>query len=157
MASLGRLEAIEENLDSLVKALEKVSGREVTRSVGHATEPDIRFEPSRALGDTFSLTELWHELGFDQLRQACRSGKRRIDVEALMCVMVFNRLCDPESKLGVLGWLETVCLPGIETEGIAHQHLLRAMDDLIERRDAVERVLASLRRPFIDQELVVVF
>ena len=122
VASLGRLEAIEENLDSLVKGLEKVSGREVTRSSAPAAEPDIRFEPSRALGDTWSLTELWHELGFDQLRQACRSGKRRIDVESLIRLMVFNRLCDPESKLGVLRWLETVCLPGIETEGIAHQH-----------------------------------
>jgi hypothetical protein len=25
--------------------------------------------------------------------------------------MVFNRLCDPGSKLGVLRWLETVALP----------------------------------------------
>jgi len=25
----------------------------------------------------------------------------------LVRVMVFNRLCDPESKLGVLRWLET--------------------------------------------------
>lgn len=54
----------------------------------------------------------------------------------MLRIMVFNPLCDPESKLDVLCWLETVCLPGIDTGGIAYQHLLR---------------------PLIDQELSVVF
>ena len=30
------------------------------------------------------------------------------DVEALIRVMVLNRLCDPESKLGILRWVESV-------------------------------------------------
>jgi hypothetical protein len=54
------------------------------------------------------------------------------DVEALLRVMVFNRLCDPESKLGVLRWLETVTLPGIDTQAITHQQLLRSMDALVD-------------------------
>lgn len=33
--------------------------------------------------------------------------------------MVFNRLCDPGSKLGVLRWLETVAsLPRLQLRGI---------------------------------------
>ena len=51
-----------------------------------------------------------------------------LDVEALLRVMVFNRLSDPASKLGVLRWLETVYLPGVDREKVTHQHLLRAMD-----------------------------
>ena len=45
--------------------------------------------------------------------------------------MVFNRLCAPDSKLGCLRWLETVAMPAMP-EGVTHQHLLRAMDALME-------------------------
>ncbi|PRP68549.1 IS4 family transposase, partial [Chromobacterium amazonense] len=70
---------------------------------------------------------------------------------------VLNRLSNPDSKLGVLRWLETVSLPGIVGEEIEHQHLLRAMDALIEHREAVDDVMAGLLRPLLDQELAVVF
>ena len=75
----------------------------------------------------------------------------------MLRVMVFNRLCDPDSKLGVLRWLETVCLPGIDTSGIAYQHLLCSMDALMDQRDKVDEVVSSLLRPLIDRELSVVF
>jgi transposase len=71
--------------------------------------------------------------------------------------MVFNRLCDPGSKLGVLRWLQTVALPvgsGVISE---HQHLLRAMDVLDEHSDKLGTRLATLMRPLIDQDLSVVF
>jgi transposase len=91
------------------------------------------------------------------LRQTFRRTRHGIDVEALLRVMVLNRLCDPDSKLGVLRWLETVSLPGIVVEAIEHQHLLRAMDALIEHRDAVDNIVSALLRPLLDQELAVVF
>ena len=71
--------------------------------------------------------------------------------------MVFNRLCDPGSKLGVLRWLETVALPlgsGFVSE---HQHLLRAMDVFDGHSDKLSARLATLMRPLIDQDLSVVF
>jgi len=71
--------------------------------------------------------------------------------------MVFNRLCDPASKLGVLRWLETVALPaGFELIS-AHQDLLRAMDVLDEHSEQLSTKLALLMRPLIDQDLSVVF
>ena len=71
--------------------------------------------------------------------------------------MVFNRLCDPGSKLGVLRWLQTVALPvGIDLRP-EHQQLLRAMDVLDKHSDALSSKLATLMRPLIDQELSVVF
>ncbi len=96
-------------------------------------------------------------MGFSRLRRVFARTRHAIDVEALLRVMVFNRLCDPDSKLGVLRWLETVSLPGFSVEAIEHQHLLRAMDALVEHQDAVEAVLSTLLRPLLDQNLAVVF
>ncbi len=103
------------------------------------------------------LIELWKDLGFDRaLSRALRSGKRKLDVEALVRAMVFNRLCDPASKLGCLRWLETVAMPAIP-ETITHQHLLRAMDALMDHTGRVEMELAKQIRPLVDQDLTVVF
>ncbi|SEB08035.1 IS1634 family transposase, partial [Rubrimonas cliftonensis] len=90
------------------------------------------------------------------LSRALRSGKREIDVEALVRAMVFNRLCDPTSKLGCLRWLETVALPAAP-EGVTHQHLLRAMDALSDHAERVEMELARQIRPLVDHDLAVVF
>ncbi|MEZ5659462.1 MAG: IS1634 family transposase [Burkholderiaceae bacterium] len=163
IASLGRVEQVQPHLDSIVRGLCRATGRAVPTDPAAlpsptSAKPDIRFEPSRALGDVWVLTALWKELGFERLEAVFRRRSRRqINVEAMLRVMVFNRLCDPESKLGVLRWLERVCLPGIEAEQIQHQHLLRAMDALIEQREQVDAVVAQLLRPLIDVELAVVF
>ena len=71
--------------------------------------------------------------------------------------MVLNRLCDPDSKLGVLRWLETVALPEVDVTTITHQQLLRSMDALMDHQGAVDGVVAGLLRPLIDQDLSVVF
>jgi transposase len=159
IASLGRFEKIDQHFESVIRGLERVTGRRrPSTGVEAAPEkPEITFDPALSLGDVWALSSLWSELGFDRLAAVFRSSRRQLDVEAMLRIMVFNRLCDPESKLGVLRWLETVCLPGIDTSKVAHQHLLRAMDALLERRERVDEVLASLLRPLIDQELSVVF
>jgi hypothetical protein len=46
--------------------------------------------------------------------------------------MVPNRLCDTDSKLGVLRWLQTLALPDIEVQALTHQHLLRSMEALMD-------------------------
>jgi hypothetical protein len=71
--------------------------------------------------------------------------------------MVFNRLCDADSKLGTLRWLQTVSLPGVDPSKMTHQHLLRSMDALMDHQGAVDDSVAHLLRPLIDQELSVVF
>jgi hypothetical protein len=115
------------------------------------------FESARDFSDVWALTELWNSLGFDGLRRVLRRTRHAINVEALIRVMVLNRLCDPESKLGVLRWVQTVTLPGSMAEFIEHQHLLRAMDAMVEHRDEVDAVLVGLLRPLVDQDLAVVF
>ena len=73
-----------------------------------------------------------------------------------MRAMVFNRLCDPTSKLGCLRWLETVAMPA-RPETVTHQHLLRAMDALMDQAERVETELAKQLRPRVDRDLAVVF
>jgi transposase len=152
VANLGRLDDKDgSQLDALIRGLCRAAGRQ---------EPDkveITHEPARAYGDVFALHELWRDLGFDRaLGRALRSGKRRLDVEALVRAMVFNRLCAPDSKLGCLRWLDTVAIPAMP-EGVTHQHLLRAMDALMDHADQVERELAKQIRPLVDRDLAVVF
>lgn len=155
VATLGRLDQLGGELDSVIDGLLRISGREPMGA--KAAAPSVAFEPARALGDVWALTELWKELGFCALRRVFRKTRRTTDVEALIRVMVLNRLCDPESKLGVLRWLETVALPEVGVKAITHQQLLRSMDALIDQQREVDAVLAALLRPLIDQDLSVVF
>ncbi|SOE51151.1 transposase, IS4 family [Burkholderia sp. OK233] len=48
-------------------------------------------------------------------------------------------------------------MPELDVKTITHQHLLRSMDALIDQQEAVDRVVADLLRPMIDQDLPVVF
>lgn len=154
VATLGRLDQLGTELESVITGLMRVTGRAVPAPAEPLT---LSFESARSLGDVWALSDLWNSLGFDRLRQVFRRTRLRIDVEALVRVMVMNRLCDPDSKLGVLRWLETISLPGIVPEAIEHHHLLRAMDALIEHREAVDEAVSALLRPLLDQALAVVF
>lgn len=119
--------------------------------------PQVQFESALALGDVWALDQLWRELGFDALAGGFRKARYTTPVEHALRAMVFNRLCDPESKLGVVRWLETVSLPGVDTAAMTHQHLLRSMDDLMTHQDAVDDVVARFLRPLIDRDLLLVF
>lgn len=103
------------------------------------------------------MDALWHELGFDGLGTVFRRARFTTSVEHAIRVMVFNRLCDPESKLGVLRWLQTVSMPSIDVDKLTHQHLLRSMDALMDHQGAVDDCVAHLLRPLIDEDLSVVF
>lgn len=152
IANLGRLDKLEpKHLDPLINGLNRALGRSCNPA--HSVE----YDSALAYGDVYTLQQLWGELGFaDAFKRTLRSSRRSFDAEAMVRAMVFNRLCDPESKLGVLRWLETVAIPGMP-EAVTHDHLLRTMDALAEHREAVEQSLSKLIRPLIDQELSVVF
>jgi hypothetical protein len=122
-----------------------------------AVTPQVEFESALALGDVWALDQLWKELGFEGLARVFRKARYTTPVEHALRVMVFNRLCDPESKLGVLRWLETVSIPEVDTASLTHQQLLRSMDALMDHQEAVDDVVAGLLRPLIDQDLSLVF
>jgi transposase len=152
IANLGRLDRLSpDKLDPLINGLNRALGRTEN------TSSEIVQEAGRAHGNVFALHELWCELGFQKaLNRALRSSRREFDAEALIRAMVFNRLCEPDSKLGCLRWLETVAIPAMP-DGVTHQHLLRAMDALMDNGEVVEDALARQIRPLVDRDLAVVF
>jgi hypothetical protein len=155
IATLGHLDAGGQ-VDRLIAALQRAQGRQASGSV----PSQLEFLEARSAGDVWALWHLWQSLGFEDLSQAWSRSRSEIDVLGCLRLMVFNRLCDPGSKLGVLRWLQTVALPrgfGFDQAPPEHQHLLRAMDVLEDHSQAISSRLSLLMRPLIDQELSVVF
>ncbi len=152
VANLGRLDQITpERLDPLINGLNRAVGR------AENTASEVVQEAALSFGDVFALHELWRDLGIDTaLKRALRSSRREFDAEALIRAMVFNRLCDPSSKLGCLRWLDTVAMPAMPGT-VTHQHLLRAMDALMDHANEVEGALARQIRPLVDRDLEIVF
>lgn len=154
VANLGRLESLEAGGSSaLINGLLRAAGKPTLEEGTGETE----FAPARSVGDTWLLTSLWKELGLDEAFRRILRRKRSFDAEHLLRVMVFNRLCDPESKLGVLRWLERAVVPDVDAAAVTHQQLLRTMDTLVDCQEDLARVLARQLRPLIDDELSIVF
>ena len=153
LATLGRIDEAGGQVDALLKGLLRAKGRPAAL----ASPPQVQFESALALGDVWALHQLWHELGFDRLHAVFRRARYTAPVEQAIRVMVFNRLCDADSKLGALRWLQTVALPEVDGAEITHQHLLRSMDALMDQQAAVDDCAAALLRPLIDEQLSVVF
>ena len=159
LATLGRLEP-GGDVDRLIQSLHRAQGREDAGPSSGAAIKELQFLESRSAGDVWALWQLWQSLGLEGLSLAWSGSKSGVDTLGCLRTMVFNRLCDPTSKLGVLRWLQTVALPrgfGFEDTPPEHHQLLRAMDVLDEYAGPIAERLALLMRPLIDQELSVVF
>lgn len=153
VATLGRLDEVGGGVDSLLAGLLRAKGLPACA----AAPPQLEFDSALSFGDVWALEQLWDELGFDALAGVFRKARFTTAVEHALRVMVFNRLCDPESKLGVLRWLQTVHMPRIDTAALTHQQLLRSMDALMDHQSAVDEVVAGLLRPLVDQDMSLVF
>jgi hypothetical protein len=91
-----------ERLDPLINGLNRALGR-----TPRIPPPRSSRRPAAALAMSLRSTNSGGTSGFRQGAQPrVRSSRREIDAEALDRAMVFNRLCEPDSKLGCLRWLE---------------------------------------------------
>jgi transposase len=122
-------------------------------------EPEL-LSPDCSLdfGGTYAIFRIWEELGWSEIfTRALRAHRHDFDVIANLKVLVANRLLDPMAKLHMLDWMEGVHFPGIEREAIDYNHLLRAMDFLIEHKGELEPKLASPLLTLFDTPLDLVF
>jgi transposase len=159
ICTLGRVEP-GGDVDKLIAGLQRAQGATGTSEADADPLAGLQFLDARAAGDVWALSQLWQSLGLDELALAWRRSRSQLEVLALFRAMVFNRLCDPQSKLGVLRWLDTVALPvgfGLDEDAPMHQHVLRAMDVIDQHHEALRDRMALLMRPLIDQDLSLVF
>lgn len=130
---LGREEDVDmEGLRRLAKSINRFLGPEdqIRNEVGHQ---DIRFLSSRPVGGAWLLDGLWKRLGIDNaLEQALQHRELTMPVERALFAMVCNRALAPESKFGVIDWVneQRVLIPGLER--LEHQTPYRSMDLLYE-------------------------
>jgi transposase len=141
-----------EEVQEIIGALRKFFGLE-------EAEPEL-LSPDSSLdfGGTYAIFRIWEELGWSEVfTRALRAHRHDFEVIANLKVLVANRLLDPMAKLHILDWMEGVHFPGIEREAIDYNHLLRAMDFLIEHKRELEPKLASPLLTLFDTPLDLVF
>jgi hypothetical protein len=87
------------------------------------------------------IETLWERLGIGKaLRALLGKGKYAVAYDQALLAMTANRLCAPESKLGVWDrWLEQVHLP--KCQGLKLRQMYEAMDFLHKHIDAVEEAV----------------
>jgi transposase len=100
---------------------------------------DLRLIRTLGLGTTLVIEALWERLGIGPMfRGICNTRNYRVPYERALLAMVANRLCEPESKLGVWDrWLEKVYLPSCDS--LKLEHMYEAMDLLYEHAEEVEK------------------
>lgn len=102
---------------------------------------DVTISQTLELGTVMTIEMLWERLEIGKLlRQAMAKKKITTAYDQALLAMVANRLCEPESKLGVWGrWLEKVYLPGCE--GLKLRQIYEAMDFLHGHMDEIEEAI----------------
>ena len=100
---------------------------------------EIKLIQTVTLGTVLVIEALWERLGIGKVLRDIASKKKRskLAYERALLAMTANRLCEPESKLGVWDrWLTKVYLPSCQ--GLKLDHMYEAMDFLYDHIDRVE-------------------
>ena len=100
---------------------------------------DLKLVRTRPLGTVLGIETLWERLGIGKtFRDVCKKRKLKVPYDKALLAMCANRLCEPESKLGVWDrWLDKVYLPSCE--GLKLEQMYEAMDLLYEHAVEVEK------------------
>jgi len=143
--SFGRADELDR--DSLVRlchSIARVCGIRIEsdpeKSVGGVKWPaDIEQVKTCEFGTVLAVEAFWERLGIrDALRQAMGGKGNGYRHEAALLAMTANRLCEPESKLGVWDrWLSRVYLPSCS--GLSLSQMYEAMDFFHEHAAEVEK------------------
>ena len=131
---LGALEDLgEAQVMRLAAGLMKAIGKELTF-------PELK--QAKDFGHVYTVRAVWDKLGLSRaLERAGISGKANTDFCDMVRWLVFNRLCEPCSKLALLDWAETIFAP--DTANLSYHNLLRAMDRLITIKKEAEPLIAQ--------------
>lgn len=139
LAHLGTIESLgEDQVERLIAGFQKALGRDPAQT----GPPLLTF--ARDFGHVHAVQHLWDILGLSKtLARAGAKTGAGLDYAELIKLLVVNRLCEPCSKLALLDWLDGVWLSGFEQHRPAYHHLLRAMDRLLDAKEALEPLIAK--------------
>ena len=167
--NFGRADQLDrDELVRLCRSIARVCGCRVVDEMAAEAENDaavddgglpagVQMLESRELGTVWLIEALWERLGIGPtLRSLVKRSHRRIPYERALLAMTANRLCEPESKLGVWDrWLEDVFLPSCEDLKLAQMY--EAMDLLKTHADQVEESVFFQTADLLNLEVDLVF
>lgn len=150
--SFGRADQVDrDQLVRLCNSIARVCGLRVVDPIGD-TVPDqedtssglpkgFKIIDTKTLGTTWVIEALWEKLGIGQtLRDILKKRRIKKPYERALLAMTANRLCEPESKLGVWErWLTKVHLPSCD--GLKLEQMYEAMDMLHDHAEEIERTI----------------
>jgi len=145
--NFGRADQLDrQELVRLCNSIARVCGLIVTDPVDPVTQPigfgeGLKIKQTLALGCPLVVEALWERLGLRKtLQDIEKAAGVQVPYERALMAMVANRLCDPESKLGVWDrWLSKVYLPSCQ--GLKLRHMYEAMDLLHAHAEQVEKTV----------------
>jgi hypothetical protein len=148
--SFGRADELDrEQLIRLCQSIARVCGLNVydplNDQAGRGENDQLGFPAELKLiktvdfGCVLAFETLWERLGIGKtLRDICKAKKLKVPYERALFSMVANRLCEPESKLGVWDrWLYKVYLPSCAS--LKLEQMYEAMDLLYDHAQEVEK------------------
>jgi transposase len=137
--NFGRTDSLDrEQLVRLCRSIARVCGLTVldpldpkgnqALSVETGPPENLKIKNTVSLGCVLVIEELWERLGLKRTFSDIAKRKRlKVPYERALLAMTANRLCDPESKLGVWDrWLSKVYLP--TCDGLKLKQMYEAMD-----------------------------
>jgi len=148
--NFGRADQLDrEGLIRLCKSIARVCGVQVSDPVADVIDKDSETGPFDGLsikhtlsfGAPMVIETLWERLGLKEvLNNITKSKGLKVSYERALLSMTANRLCEPESKLGVWDrWLPRVYLPSCRD--LKLKHMYEAMDLLHEHSPEVEEAV----------------
>jgi hypothetical protein len=118
---------------------------------------NLTIRQTLALGCPMVIEALWERLGLKKtLEEVAKDAGAKIPYERALLAMVANRLCVPESKLGVWDrWLSTVYLPSCQD--LKLRHMYEAMDLLHAHAEQVEKTVFFQTADLFNLEVDLIF
>jgi len=164
--NFGRADQLErQQLVRLCQSIARVCELKVTDPL-RATEPSpetpdlpesLRLIRTLELGTLLVIEAFWEHLGIGKtLREVAQQSGCQVPYERALLAMTANRLCEPESKLGVWDrWLKKVYLPSCQE--LKLDQMYEAMDLLQAHSERIEEAIFFQTASLLDLEVDLIF
>lgn len=150
LANLGRLDELKAsgNLERLAEKLNELVGKRELVDLAK----DIKAQWAKHYGVIQVLKGMWKKLEISKVLFAeDEASEKEFSFHEAIQAMVINRLVKPSSKLETYHWKDRVYEPAWEALNL--QHFYRAMDYLVQRKDAIEESLFKRRDDLFGKSL----